>query len=440
MDNISINQILQYYAIFCLAFSPISLLMFIFFAKKTKLILHINNFLDQVLGIKPKEEKTEGQKDEKKTPEATNAETGVSAFNLIVGDSYFCMQTMQDRNGDIYDTEWLSDNRFVGIIDESGLFKSNKIGLVNIFCCRKGDAFDTGTHLYAINVCPKDNKWFGHWFIKAVSNRMSKIDLLAHFVKTKISSEIPAKGIICLEGKEDYRSLILQLDETSKLSRCVIILKRTSKEDLQLLKENIEEVFEKVELEKGNTEIWVRRTIDDSKDEVGVYCFLKKLKNGNIAFAIGQTWREYGDIDEFLLNIKMAEKQFIDCLPNEEIEELKAVFEEKNHIKEAPIINNVVSTNEQNALEKETLHQVKENDEVSSENEKTPDEKVENPVPENKEPQDEKIDEPAEGQKENEKSESEEESQESTDEGEVDFDTMENFDSFEDEEDFNQND
>ena len=79
----------------------------------------------------------------------------------------------------------------------------------------------------------------------------------------------------------------------------------------------------------GDIDIWVRRNSDESKNEVDIYAIFKRLKDGTWVLGIGRTWREYGEIDEFVLNIGMAEKMFIDCLPGEPLTEVKADEQQK---------------------------------------------------------------------------------------------------------------
>ena len=67
-----------------------------------------------------------------------------------------------------------------------------------------------------------------------------------------------------------------------------------------------------------------------------LYAFLRLTADGRRLFGISQFWRQNGEIDEFLLNIQMAEKYFADLMPGIAPVEAEVDYEEEEEEPEKP--------------------------------------------------------------------------------------------------------
>jgi len=145
--SVTIGKILEYYAILCLAFMPVNVVLMIILSRRTSLLTRIDAFIDRILPPEPKKEnKDEPKKDtapseEKKetapavpTEEEIRRMSGISSFEILVGETYRCHLNFQNRGGSYGEMVWYNDNEFVGDISESGVFKGKKVGRSNIFC------------------------------------------------------------------------------------------------------------------------------------------------------------------------------------------------------------------------------------------------------------------------------------------------------------------
>ena len=62
--------------------------------------------------------------------------------------------------------------------------------------------------------------------------------------------------------------------------------------------------------------IWIHRQVTHEYDEVDHYCWIKRLDKEDLTvLAIGTIWRENSDIEEFMANLRMAERVFSECVP-----------------------------------------------------------------------------------------------------------------------------
>ena len=325
MANISIHTILEYYAILCLVMSPVSISLFVVLYRKTNMLERVDRLVDRILGIKPVEPKSEtsSKPDAKTNPGSGPAVSapelsGVACFTLKVNDTYHCRKNAQHFNGGFHEIVWSCDNEFLGDITNEGLFTSKRAGTANIFCARKDDPFASAVQSYSITITPQSDDWFAQWLIDAVSKRTAKADILARNIKWKITGESLEKRIITYEGGRQYGSILLQFDAMENLERGLFILKDADASAMCRLHKELFERFECVRLKNGShTQVWVHRLIDDARDEVDVYAYIKKKDDGDSVLGFSQNWREYGDIEEFLLNISMAGKMFSDCMPND---------------------------------------------------------------------------------------------------------------------------
>ena len=323
MANISIHTILEYYAILCLVMSPVSISLFVVLYRKTNMLERVDRLIDRILGIKP----VASQPETNSRPEANSGSgtiepapelSGVACFTLKVNDTYHCRKNAQLFNGGFHEIVWSCDNEFLGDITDEGLFTSKRAGTANIFCARKDDPFASAVQTYSITITPQGDDWFAQWLIDAVAKRTGKADILARNIKWKITGESPEKRIITYEGGRQYGNILLQFDAMENLERGLFILKDTDTSALSRLHKELSERFECVRLKNGSrTQVWVHRLIDDARDEVDVYAYIRKTDDGDSVLGFSQNWREYGDIEEFLLNISMAGKMFSDCLPND---------------------------------------------------------------------------------------------------------------------------
>ena len=316
MKGIDFNTILQYYAMMCLILSPLSVAVCVFLYRKTDIIDRIDRFVDKLLGIKP-EKKTDDKEKDAADSDENDAMAGIACFNLLVGDTYFCRNTSEDPDRNLHESEWSCDNSFLGRLTPEGKLQSMKTGTIRIFCKRKHDDFDVPRHAYSINILPKDTEWPVQRIIDAVNNRTTKGDVLARNIKKNITDIRDQQGIISYIPGRKKNSEIYQFDRNGKLERAVMVMYNINKDGDIRDDAALEERFEKVGLKNDDIQIWIHRIVDESKDEVDVFCVVRNLRDGGKAFCVSHTWREAGEIEEFLENIRMSVRLFEKCLPGE---------------------------------------------------------------------------------------------------------------------------
>ena len=404
IKELSIKEILQYYAVICLALAPLNILLTFLLYKYTNLIERFDMFLDRHLAKDGGKEKKKSVPEEKKqqtdkvpadAPKDSPELAGISCFNLPVGQIYYCRQSSQGRGGSFYDMRWFVSNEFLGKIDEDGLFTALKAGRIDIFCARRNDDFDTGALAYSVKILPRRPKWTVQRTIDLIAERAKKEKVLETFIDTKIITDDQKKRILAYKQNGDFEKVILQLDGNLRAERAVYIIRPRKGEELKSaikdILEQIDDRFEAVELEGEGINYWIHRLIDDEHDEVDMYAYLRKSNSAEASgawiLAIGQTWREYGEIEEFLLNIKMAEKMFADCLSGEDyipvkakIPASKSISEKEIKVEEAnPEKDNAndSSNKDENTIEEKPIEELKNDDAASGEPEAQPEE--ENP-------------------------------------------------------------
>ena len=312
--TISFSAILYYYALLCLTLMPVSIIMMIILARRTNLMERVNTVVDKILPPQPedapastKEEIAEAQQ----VVENVRVLSGVSVFKIRVGEKYQCHLNFQNRGGSYGEMVWFNDNEFVGKVSSNGLFKSSKAGLSNIYCVSKGHAYEAGVQAYAIEVVPSDAEWFVDKLISQVSKRLPKQDVLVANIARKIFDERPEQSIIHYAGLpvEGTFSMAVQFDELNTLVRGCYTIQKT-RENLNAITANLNDRFEQVKI-KGAPEmtVWIHQIIDNDHQEVDIYAILRTCED-YLLLCVGQSWREYGEKEEFLDNIQMAGRQF----------------------------------------------------------------------------------------------------------------------------------
>lgn len=323
-------MILQYYAIFCLAFSPVSIVILIILYKKTNLLERIDAMVDKILGVKtskqskPDKESNAKEKEDKKETEDNPALSGIAFFKLPVGEIYYCRQTSQSRGGDIYEAEWSTDNEYIGKVNEKGLFTSTKVGTINIYCSRKGDMMAPAALAYTIEVTPV-HRLGAEKFLLDVSKREKKATILANNITKKIVLADTAKNTVTYKEKGEITKSIYKFDKSNQLQGAVVFFSQMKKARREEFLSGLEERFEEIPLAERTSplmRVFVHRLIDEVQNEIDVFACLWETKDGLFILGISQSWREYGEAEEFLMNISMAPKCFEDCLPADYISKI----------------------------------------------------------------------------------------------------------------------
>jgi len=365
---VSVSKILQYYAIVCIVCLPLNLILMIILARRTNVLNRIDDLVDRLIPPRtPQGQPAQAPAQAQGVPvvipsspdEEEVEERSFSCFEIMVQETYQCHLNFQNRGGSYGEMVWYNDNDFVGTIDQNGLFTGNKIGTVDIFCASKSSAFDTGSQAYRINVISRKGPWFADWLIKAVSSRSSKAEVIAKNIKRHIIGENPQKRIISFSaplGGENV-TLTVQFDENNRLLRGCYVIPIDGKETAGLY-DYLEERCERVKLkESGNYSIWIHQIIDSEHGEVDYYAITKEYDK-RLILAFGQSWREYGEKEEFIDNIKMTVRMFNEILkylfPNDpSLYEVKIVPQkEKEAAKTAnkgakATVNNTIASDEQ---------------------------------------------------------------------------------------------
>lgn len=334
--GLSVHTILEYYAILCLALTPLTLMTTIILARRTTLFDRIDNFLDRILPPNPKGRTATD--DEKKDiiknsiPEQQVREmSGISTFEIQVGEKYQCHLNYQNRGGSYGEMVWFSENDFVGRVNERGLFVGSKAGLCNIYCVGKGNAYESGVQAYCIKVVPRLQNWFGDTLIELVSSKRSRMDMLACNIKRKIIREDPKSNLIVYAGLpyEISSTIALQFDDAGNLLRGAYKIRNEAELTDKVIKA-LEERFEKIETSgPENVKVFIHQFADKSHEEVDLYATVTE-EGDTLYLAVGQTWRDYGEKEEFIDNINLAVKLFKDIVPGIGNSEIKAIVKEES--------------------------------------------------------------------------------------------------------------
>ena len=383
----SVSEILEYYAVLCIVCTPLNLLLLVFLSKRTNLLRRIDDYIDKIL---PPEKLTKAEPSPQAasntqaaptpipvpTEEETRDMSGIACFEIQVGETYVCHLNYQNRGGSYGEMSWFNDNEFVGEIKDNGLFKAFKVGTSNIFCVSKGHSYDAGAQAYSIKVVSALGPWFADLYIEQLTERKAKADFLAKNVKRKITKEIPSKNIIVYSGSpaESSYSFTSQFDAMNLLSRVCWAISPDKKTEEQLI-QRLEERFEEIKLSVSNGfRIWIHQIIDSEHEEVDIYAFIKYNERNELILGIGQTWREYGEKEEFLDNIRMAIRSFGDII-SYDVSNMRAQTEE---------ITESRKIDEEPAQETDTNETTEQSASDTSENPETTEET--NPDPEQTEP------------------------------------------------------
>ena len=359
-----IKTILEYYAILSLIALPLNIFLFVYLNKKTPLIENFNQWLDKKLGVPPpkpaepepakKDGKEEGEGKKEKVIERPKNKT-TALFKIPVGDVYHCMTSSIDDDTNRYTLEWFTDNNFLGTIDEKGVFTSKKTGSVALFFTRKEINSDQPKHAYQIEIVPTNSDWFGNEFLADMECRTLKEKVISKLITRAVLSEKPQQKSITYIGVGDYSELTVQFNMYSELERVLYVLQKHVKTD-DIVRE-LDERFEEAKLNGTGIRVWTRRNKKDRVkeiDEVILYAFLRETISGQRYLGISQSWRDFSDINEFLENIKMAEKTFSEIMPDIPVADVSAVVEKKEPPKPAPALPPVPSTPSQPTIPTQT--------------------------------------------------------------------------------------
>lgn len=324
-ETISIAKILEYYAIICLILWPVNLIVLIILYKTTDVLEKLNARIDKFLGVKNKKgtseepaKEKEKSTDEKKNPQGDEALVGISSFKINVGETYYCYQPSQSRGGDIYSLLWQTDNYFIGHVDENDMFIGHKAGTVNVYCYRHDNDFDAGTQIYKITVLPKYENPFLDRVVSLIRTREKREKILLDCFDWKVKKNNPANGLLEFEKTKTGPRCIFQFNAKEELERTVIEVKNDRINKLRLM---LDERFQPIEHDGKEASLWISKNQNEQYDEVDIYVVLKKTESPafkNVwVLCIGQIWREYAETEEFLKNLFLAEKMFLDCLPGD---------------------------------------------------------------------------------------------------------------------------
>ena len=71
------------------------------------------------------------------------------------------------------------------------------------------------------------------------------------------------------------------------------------------------ERFEEIKLKVSDGyRVWIHQIIDNDHEEVDIYAVLRQNPDDELILAFGQSWRDYGEKEEFTDNIRMAIRLF----------------------------------------------------------------------------------------------------------------------------------
>ena len=155
--------------------------------------------------------------------------------------------------------------------------------------------------------------------------------MLACNIKRKIVREDPKSNLIVYAGLpyEISSTIALQFDDAGNLQRGAYKMRKEAELTDKLMKA-LEERFEKINTTgPENIKVFIHQFADKSHEEVDLYATIVEEAD-TVYLAVGQTWRDYGEKEEFVDNINLAVKLFRDIVPGIGDNEIKAQFKEES--------------------------------------------------------------------------------------------------------------
>lgn len=356
MKDLNYDLILKIYAIVTLTLTPVTVIALVILQKSIRAVEWLDSKIDKLLNVK-QEKKTDNKQEVKEEPKTAapakenkedEPEDNITRLRLAAGDEYHCCLSQREQIRRTYDVEWIPDNYFIGNIDkDSGLFKAVKTGKVKILTIRKGDDMDPGNAVYEITVNPKDKDWFADIIMWGIITPDKSTNYLSMAEGYEIVNESPAKRTIKYAGHKGIVSLTIQADKKNMPVRALWRIKRDSAE-ARSIEEALNERMEEIKT-RGDIKIWTydHKTNPDYPGQVIAYAYKKESVTGDVILGIGKAWRDSGDKQEFLMNVRMAEALFSDCSENEPLTKVTAIYPKRKEPRK-------IITNTQNE-EKDTV-------------------------------------------------------------------------------------
>lgn len=325
LSEISIESIIRFYGLLCLATLPVSLMALIFiYKKRPNIVSGFDKAVDKLVdGKKSSDKPAEEQKKDIEQPvarnltiEEENEEAGCANMNLQVGDKYKCYLSLVNvnnvRGGD---HTWRTDNPFVGKIDErTGVFEACKVGSTYINC--GGEKID----IYYAVVNPNDTTWFGYYPINDVLTKTC----IANVKVRELSKKI-------LDIREDRHLLKYNWDpgiltyQTNKKDEIIRIMFRLP-EKAELVTTICEKMSEYMDLldtenKEADGHFWIHicGKNEDFPESVDYTAFLRKSKKGDYYFGIGECWRMGATETEIMNNTEMIVRSFKDLMDSQDV-------------------------------------------------------------------------------------------------------------------------
>ncbi|MBR4381933.1 MAG: hypothetical protein IKP64_00085 [Selenomonadaceae bacterium] len=332
-----IETILQYYAFISLVTLPLNALAFLYVYKKTDYLDRFNDWLDRILKlgepIKTPQALAQEEKTEKEPETFASREEyerkGTSFVRIQVGDIYYCRLTSRQTDSRLYQLDWYSNNEFVGQIDENAIFSAFHTGRATVGYFERGNSLNGGNPMYEIEVIPTEERWFADEFVPAILEHRKKDVVLASLIDRRILSENTQARSLTYEGRGEYKKLTIQFNIFGELDKVLYELPEGGGPSDEDISKKMEERYDEAKLKGQGIRIWYSLESNRSKEDVKLYAFLRQDGNGSRLFGISQFWRQNAEIDEFLLNIQMAEKYFSDLLPGIIPIEVEVEYEEE---------------------------------------------------------------------------------------------------------------
>ena len=340
----------------------------IYLSKKTDFFKNLNAWIDKKLGDEMPQETPSNPEPSPASPEAQAVQTdvqdeqeldkeGVASFRLRVKDFYYCRLSYKNKTLRSHAVSWLCSNQFIGKVEPNGLFTGTRAGTVTISCMATGASLDEAQQMYRLQVVPSNQDWFAENIINALF-KGTKQDILEASLSEarKIVSEKPNDRVVIFEGGPSDKKLSLQFNSYKELVRALFEVRDNSQAGYNKLVQELDERFEEVKLSKGvGLRVWAHQRIDDYDEEIDFYAFIRTTIN-HTYLGFGRFWREYGSIEEFKLNIRLAEAMFQDLLPGVKPEEVEAQEPPKPQkpaepVKQTPPVEPQKSLNEEQQRE-----------------------------------------------------------------------------------------
>lgn len=323
LQDISLNEVIKWYGIVCLACLPFSILTFIYIVKKRPDIVgKFDKAIDKFVGTENKKEDEEKkqnvkeqEKPDKPSEEQENESMGIPNMILKIGDRYQCHLSAKNSLDVGNDRTWTVNHPFIAEISPNrGIFEAKRAGKCYIECNS-----ELHIRIYHAQIIPKHEDWFAAYSLGTLMSGSDKATVKV--------GEIAKKMVFCNDEKHMMRYMYpngfldYHWDGEGKIDAVLYRLDddRYAARDIE---EGLNEYMEKLDLKNESpATYWIHQCDMECDDpgSVDFVAFTKKSARGQIYFGAARCWRQGAEKSEILENTEMIERAFTSMIDPEDI-------------------------------------------------------------------------------------------------------------------------